>query len=196
MQTIKNEKVMMETQTKSESLISCTIYRKLFQIQQGLKVQKNKENKFLGFNYRSAEQILEAVKPLLNEQRCVLTSSDEIRNIGGSNYIFTTVILIDIENGESVTVTANAREDENAKGLCGSQMTGVSSSYSKKYALQNLFAIDTSKDADNPEIGENIFKAQIDACQTNSELLSVWNRMDDKQRAKLKQYFTQKKNSL
>lgn len=187
---------MEKTNEKQSSLTGCTIYRKLFNVQQGLKVQKSKENKFLGFNYRSAEQILEFVKPLLNENGCVLTSSDEIRNIGGSNYVFTTVTLVDIENGESVTVTANAREDESAKGLCGGQMTGVSSSYSKKYALQNLFAIDNNKDADDPEIGENIFKAQIDTCQTNSELLSVWNRMDEKQRAKLKQYFTNKKNSL
>ena len=172
------------------------IYNKLMNIQQSLKVNKNQKNKFSGFNFRSAEQILETVKPLLKKENCVLFSSDEIRNIGDSNYIFTTLKLIDCETGETVEVHSNAREDKMAKGLCSSQMTGVSSSYSKKYALQNLFAIDNSKDADNGEMSMNIFKAQIDMCGTIDELHAVWDNMDETQHVKLKKYVNDKKMEL
>ena len=173
-----------------------SIYTKLLNIQQSLKVNKNQKNNFSGYNFRSAEQILEVVKPLLKKENCVLFSSDEIRSVGDSNYIFTTLKLVDCETGETVEVHSNAREDKMAKGLCSSQMTGVSSSYSKKYALQNLFAIDNSKDADNGEMSMNIFKAQVDMCQSIPELESVWNNMDDSQKQQLKKYVKDKKLEL
>lgn len=172
------------------------IYSKLMRIQQNLKVQKNQKNNFSGYNFRSAEQILEAVKPLIKVENCVLFSSDEIKNIGDSNYIFTTLKLVDCETGDTIEVTSNAREDKMAKGLCSSQMTGVSSSYSKKYALQNMFAIDNSKDADNGEMLMNIFKAHVDMCGTVDELEGVWNNMEDPQKKQLSKYVMDKKKEL
>lgn len=173
-----------------------SVLKKLFQIQQGLKVQKNNRNSFGGYNFRNAEQILEALKPLLNETNCVLFSTDSINNIGDSNYITTTVKLVDIDSGEHIEVSSCAREDKVAKGMAASQMTGCSSSYSKKYALQNLFAIDNSKDADNEEISISIFKGKIDQCTSKNELMIIWNSMNETQKNTLKSYMTQKKNSL
>lgn len=172
------------------------IYKKLLSIQQSLKVTKSKENKFGGYQYRSAEQILEAVKPLLQEQGCVIFSSDEIRNVGESNYVITTVNFVDAETGDSLQVSATAREDIAAKGMSASQMSGSCSSYSKKYALQNLFAIDNNKDADDEGVSTNLMKAQIDSCKSPKELLNVWNNMTDSQRDALKTYFTQKKKTF
>lgn len=172
------------------------IYEKLFRLQQKLKVEKSKRNNFSGYNFRSAEQILETVKPLLNEEGCVLISSDEIKCVGEYNYIFTTIKLVDKEDGEFIEVKSNAREDKNAKGLCSSQMTGVSSSYSKKYALQNMFCIDNSRDADSDEIMISIFKSKIDECNTKNELMNIWRELNDQQQKALKEYFTNKKNML
>lgn len=172
------------------------IYEKLLRLQQSLKQEKSNFNSFGKYNYRSAEQILETLKPLLAKEKCVLLSSDEIRTVGSHNYIFTEMRLIDVESGDEISVTANAREDETAKGLCSSQMTGVSSSYAKKYALQNLFAIDNSKDTDDEQISENIFKGQIDNCHDNEELMQIWNNLTNDQQKKLKSYFTKRKNEL
>lgn len=172
------------------------IYEKLLRLQQSLKQEKSNFNSFGKYNYRSAEQILESVKPLLQKEKCVLLSSDEIMKVGEYNYIVSTLKLIDVESGDEISVTANAREDITAKGLCSSQMTGVSSSYAKKYALQNLFAIDNSKDADDEQISENIFKGQIDNCCSSEELKEVWNNLNTEQQKKLKSYFTKRKNEI
>lgn len=116
----------------------------LSEIQQKLKAPKNQFNSFGKYNYRSCEDILVAVKPLLDG--ATLTISDEIINVGDRYYVKATATLRYGE--ESETVTAFAREEENKKGMDASQITGSASSYARKYALNGLFLIDDTKDAD------------------------------------------------
>ncbi|EPM9472680.1 ERF family protein [Escherichia coli] len=120
------------------------LHKKLWTIQQTLNAPKSQRNNFGGYNYRSAEDILEAVKPLL--QNITLTVSDEIVLIGERYYVKATVTLSDGE--DAIAVTAYAREEENKKGMDASQLTGATSSYARKYALNGLFCIDDAKDAD------------------------------------------------
>lgn len=129
-----------------------SIHEKLMQIQQKLKAPKGQHNSFGNYNYRSAEDILEAVKPLLYEQECTLTLSDDIVVVGDRFYIKTTATLTDTEGkGDHIQVTALAREALQKKGMDDSQITGTASSYARKYALNGLFAIDDTKDADTDE---------------------------------------------
>jgi len=116
-------------------------------IQTRLNAPKNQMNKFGGYAYRSQEDILEAVKPLLKETETTLTFSDEIVLIGERYYVKATATLTN-SKGESVSNTAYAREEESKKGMDASQLTGATSSYSRKYCLNGLFAIDDCKDAD------------------------------------------------
>lgn len=111
---------------------------------------KNRKNTFGGYNYRSCEDILEAVKPLLKKYECNLLLSDEVVCIGNANYIKATVMLVNKE-GQSVQATGLAREETNKKGMDSPQMTGTASSYARKYALNGLFCIDDTKDADTNE---------------------------------------------
>lgn len=132
------------------------IYEKLLNIQNELKCNKNQFNKFGGYKYRSCEDILEAVKPICKKYKTVLVLSDTLVNIGERYYIQATTRLTDIEaNKESedtcISNTAYAREEENKKGMDGSQITGTASSYARKYALNGLFNIDDTKDADTDE---------------------------------------------
>lgn len=123
--------------------------KELIEIQKKLKAPKGQYNSFGKYKYRSAEDILEAVKPLCHENNCTLTLSDTLENIGDRYYIKATVA---ITNGtETVSVSAYAREDETKKGMDGSQITGTASSYARKYALNGLFCIDDTKDADIDE---------------------------------------------
>lgn len=124
------------------------IYEKLAIIQQELKAPKDQYNSFGKYSYRSCEDILEAVKPLLNKTKTVLIMSDRIAEVGARTYIAATVKLIDTESSDSVENTAFAREDEDKKGFDAMQLTGATSSYARKYALNGLFAIDDNKDAD------------------------------------------------
>ncbi len=124
------------------------VYKKLLEIQTRLKAPKGQENTFGHYNYRSCEDILEAVKPLLKEQSCALVICDGIEHIGERYYICAEASLIDTETGDKVSNKAYAREEETKKGMDGSQITGTSSSYARKYALNGLFAIDDAKDAD------------------------------------------------
>ncbi len=121
------------------------IYKKLSEIQQKLKAPKGQYNSFGKYAYRSCEDILEAVKPLLGE--LTLTITDDIVLIGTRYYI---KAIATVSNGEeSVSVSAMAREDESRKGMDSSQLTGSTSSYARKYALNGLFCIDDQKDSDN-----------------------------------------------
>lgn len=118
----------------------------LIKIQKELKAPKNQRNTFANFNYRSCEDILEAVKPLCAKYECLLTINDEIVEVGGRVYVKATAR---IQKGtESYCTTAYAREPENKKGMDESQITGAASSYARKYALNGLFCIDDTKDAD------------------------------------------------
>lgn len=120
------------------------LHKKLWTIQQTLNAPKNQRNNFGGYSYRSAEDILEAVKPLL--QNVTLTLNDEIVLIGDRYYVKATATLSDGE--DAIAVTAYAREEENKRGMDASQLTGATSSYARKYALNGLFCIDDAKDAD------------------------------------------------
>ena len=131
------------------------IYEKLLNIQQELKAPKNQYNDFGKYNYRSAEDILEVAKPLCYKHKALLYLSDRMINVGNRNYVETTATLIDVEKTEDrITVTASAREEETKKGMDGSQITGASSSYARKYALNGLFDIDDTKDSDATNRGE------------------------------------------
>ena len=124
------------------------IYKKLMGIQTKLKAPKSQRNSFGNYNYRSCEDILEAVKPLLDEFKVALTIKDEIILIGERYYIKATATLIDIDTGDTTETSAYARESAEKRGMDASQVTGSTSSYARKYALNGLFAIDDNKDAD------------------------------------------------
>jgi hypothetical protein len=124
------------------------VYSKLMIIQSSLDCPKNQRNDFGKYNYRSCEDIVEAVKPLLKEHGCILTLSDEMKEVGGRVYVEATANITCTDTGHSVTVSASAREAESQKGMADSQLTGATSSYARKYALNGLFAIDDTKDAD------------------------------------------------
>lgn len=125
---------------------------KLMNIQQELKAPKGQYNSFGKYSYRSCEDILEAVKPLLKKEKVVLTISDELQYIGNRYYIKATATLIDTESEATISNSAYAREEETKKGMDGSQITGASSSYARKYALNGLFGIDDNKDSDTTNI--------------------------------------------
>lgn len=127
--------------------------RRLIEIQQKLKAPKNQRNNFGNYNYRNAEDILEAVKPLLKEQELALILNDEIINIENRFYVKSTVTIFDTDGKPVASSSALAREEECKKGMDGSQVTGASSSYARKYALNGLFAIDDTKDSDFTNTG-------------------------------------------
>lgn len=124
------------------------IYEKLFKVQQALVAPKDQYNNFGKYKYRSCEGILEALKPIMAENKLTVILSDSVKEIGGRVYVEATATAVDVETGESTSVTAYAREEESKKGMDGSQVTGASSSYARKYALNGLFAIDDNKDSD------------------------------------------------
>ena len=123
-------------------------------IQSELKAPKSQFNKFGGYKYRKAEDILEAVKPLLAKQKCTLIITDDVVLIGNRIYVKATATIKN-EKGECETTTGWAREEETKKGMDGSQITGASSSYARKYALNGLFAIDDNADSDTTNDGQH-----------------------------------------
>lgn len=127
--------------------MSTSAYAKLLAVQAELKAPKGQYNGFGKYKYRSCEDILEAVKPLLKKVGLVLTLTDDIVNIGTRFYVKATATVTDIQDGAQVSVNAFAREEDSKKGMDGSQVTGASSSYARKYALNGLFDIDDTKDS-------------------------------------------------
>ena len=125
------------------------IQEKLMNIQYELKCNKSQYNSFGRYAYRSSEDILEAVKPLLYKYKATLVVNDDIVLIGDRFYVKATSKITDIETGECVESTAFAREDESQKGMSSAQVTGSVSSYARKYSMNALFAIDDNKDADS-----------------------------------------------
>lgn len=137
--------------------------KQLQQIQQQLKAPKGQYNTFGKYKYRSCEDILESVKPILAAADCTLTLSDEIICLGERFYIKATATLTN-SSGEAVSTTAFAREEETKKGMDASQITGTASSYARKYALNGLFCIDDTKDADALNTSESYTaKAKVPA---------------------------------
>lgn len=125
------------------------VYEKLANVQSTLKAPKGQYNSFGKYKYRSCEDIVESVKPLLKQNGLLLTISDEIVLIGDRFYVKATAEIMDVADGGVVSVSAYAREEESKKGMDGSQVTGASSSYARKYALNGIFAIDDTKDSDS-----------------------------------------------
>lgn len=126
--------------------------KELITIQSELKAPKTQVNNFGGYKYRKAEDILEAVKPLLAKQKCTLIITDDIVMVGNRIYVKATATLKN-EKGEVEEATGWAREEESKKGMDASQITGASSSYARKYALNGLFAIDDNADYDTTNNG-------------------------------------------
>jgi hypothetical protein len=153
----------------------------LMKIQCDLKVRKGRDNDFAKYKYRNLDDINQAVKPLLEENQCSLILSDEVIEVGGRVYIKATATIINKE-GNSVSVSANAREPLLQKGLSDGQLSGATSSYARKYALGGLFAIDDSEDFDTmdnrdsgtyEELVENIKVLLADG--NDKGLVNLWS---------------------
>lgn len=152
--------------------------KELIRIQNKLKAPKSQYNNFGKYHYRSCEDILEAVKPLLKEEECYITIRDSIKLVGERYYLKAIVTIVN-KDGASVSVSAYARESLTKKGMDDAQITGSASSYARKYALNGLFAIDDSRDIDsiennNPEqpprekLSNERFAKAIEALKNNA----------------------------
>jgi hypothetical protein len=165
---------------------------KLVKIQAELKAPKNQMNAFGKYKYRSAEDIIEAVKPILFKNNCALLISDEIVQVADRVYVKATAMLIDENNEElPIQVYGWAREEEVKKGMDAAQITGSASSYARKYALNGLFAIDDTKDADSTnehkdEVGEEKRMKLITLLEN-----TIWDEtLKSKQAIKISAYTT------
>ena len=158
------------------------IYEKLLAIQQELKCNKSQYNSCGKYNYRSLEDIMEAVKPLCAKFGAVLFMKDDIEYIEGRHYVKATATLVNTEKPEErIEVSANARESEDKKGMDSSQVTGATSSYARKYTLNGLFDIDDTKDADtdgykmqqekpDPKVDQKIINVIVESAARYSEI--------------------------
>ncbi len=153
--------------------------KELVKIQSELKAPKGQFNKFGGYKYRSAEDILEAVKPLLAANECTLTLTDEVVQVGERYYIKAIATVTNAE-GQSVTVSAFAREEDSKKGMDGAQITGSASSYARKYAMNGLFCIDDTKDPDATNTHGKDAKPSV----TYEEVMALAERVTDKEEAR------------
>lgn len=154
--------------------------KKLMNIQSELKAPKGQYNSFGKYKYRSCEDILEAVKPVLAKHGCTLTISDSIMLIGDRFYVKATAMLGDTDSDKSISVSAYARESQDKKGMDASQVTGATSSYARKYALNGLFCIDDTKDAETDE-----HQQQKPAALTKDELIDKVVALCDAKRIKV-----------
>lgn len=148
--------------------------KELLEVQSALKAPKGQYNTFGKYKYRSAEDILEAVKPLLQEKQCTLILSDEVLQIGNRIYVKATATF-STSQGAQVVTTAYAREEEVKKGMDGSQITGTASSYARKYAMNGLFLIDDAKDADTDEYQKQINAKKQSLGYTEEEMKEALN---------------------
>ena len=189
-----------------------TLLQHLAQIQSELKAPKGQRNTFGMYNYRSCEDILEAVKPLLTERGLVLLITDDIVQIGERYYVRATATIYDAE-GSFISNSALAREEAVKKCMDASQITGATSSYARKYALNGLFAIDDTKDADATNKGQDEpkpakataqpaftdeIKGTLAKAQTVQELVETFGRLPQALRdsAEVKSYCAQLKSNL
>ena len=158
-----------------------TIYEKLSTIQVKLNAPKKQYNSYGGYNYRSCEDILEGLKPHLEETKTAVTVNDEVVLIGERYYIKATATLHDCESDKSVSNTAYAREELTKKGMDASQITGSTSSYARKYALNGLFCIDDVKDADTRD---NRQKEAVEQAKAETEVQNIENSIIDDLKAR------------
>lgn len=155
------------------------IFAALMAVQAELKAPKGQHNSFGKYDYRSAEDIIEAVKPLLKENGLFLNMSDEVVLVGDRYYIKATVKVVDVVTGESVQTSALARESAQKKGMDESQVTGTASSYARKYALNGLFAIDDNRDADTDEYARQTSQSAAGARSQRNAYPSKGSANDD-----------------
>lgn len=158
------------------------IYEKLLNAQSKLKVPKSNFNSFGKYKYRSCEDILEAVKPIMQEEKMLLTLADEVVLIGERYYVKATATVT--FDKESLSVSAYAREEEEKKGQDASQITGTASSYARKYALNGLFNIDDTKDADTDEYQKQTNKTEITkkvSLATESQIKIIKEKLSEEQ---------------
>lgn len=155
------------------------IFAALMAVQAELKAPKNQHNSFGKYDYRSAEDIIEAVKPLLKENGLFLNMSDDIVLIGDRYYVKATVKVVDVVTGESVQTSALAREAAQKKDMDESQVTGTASSYARKYALNGLFAIDDNRDADTDEYARQTSQSAAGARSQRNAYPSKGSANDD-----------------
>lgn len=155
--------------------------KELIAIQSDLKAPKSEYNSFGNYHYRTAEDILEALKPLLRVYDCTLTLTDEIILVGARYYVKATASIINSE-GMCKEACSFAREEENKKGMDSSQITGSASSYARKYALNGLFLIDDTKDADSdkPKTTSTTKKPVFSIEEVESELLKFTTKQQIK----------------
>lgn len=130
---------------------SMSLNEKLMHIQTELHAPKNLYNSFGKYNYRNAEGIQEALKPLLKKYEVSVVLADEIVEVGGRVYVKASAIIVDCKTNEQAAVCAYAREADTKKGMDDAQVTGATSSYARKYALNGLFLLDDTKDVDTDE---------------------------------------------
>ena len=178
-----------------------TIKQKLLAIQVELKAPKNQRNKFGNYNYRNAEDILEALKPLMYRYKCLIVISDDIALIGDRYYVNPTITLYDTESDEFIQTTSFAREEESKKGMDGSQITGAASSYARKYGLNGMFDIDDTKDSDStnthdkeepkPETVRDL-KKDWDACEKLIDAGKLWDSLNESEK---KVYYNHKESA-
>lgn len=159
-----------------------SVYEKLMQVQSELKAPKNQYNSFGKYNYRSCEDILEGVKPLLKKVKATLTISDEIVQVADRIYVKAIATFTDIEEGSTITNSAYAREATDKKGMDESQVTGATSSYARKYCLNGLLCIDDTKDADTDE-NKNEKTARAEKAKKEEKTTKV--KQDSPEEAKL-----------
>ena len=194
---------------------------KLLKIQLELKAPKNLYNKFGEFKYRSAEIILETVKPICEKYKCLLILSDEMVNLGDRFYVKSTATLKDVEKDQCEFATAFAREDPEIKKMHQSQITGSTSSYARKYALGALFLIDDGKDSDSlnrydkeekrtgtkykdsvcakeQTINKDDLKVMLQDCREVDEVIGIWWLMTKEQQdnKELKEWFSLRKSQI
>ena len=151
------------------------IYKKLSRIQCELVATKGQYNNFGKYSYRSCEDILEAVKPLLDKYDVAIVIKDDIALVGDRFYVKATATLIDSDTGETVEASAFARESADKKGMDSSQVTGATSSYARKYALNGLFAIDDNKDADATNThGKETIKVNMTPALSEAQLKRLY----------------------
>ncbi len=168
----------------------------LAEIQALVKAPKGQYNSYGKYKYRSAEDIVEAVKVVINPLGYYLVITDEVVLLGNRFYIKATATLSDGTN--TYTVSAFAREEESKKGMDGAQITGASSSYARKYALNGLFAIDDTKDADATNNHSDEWAESIQGCKTQSELVELYQQNKDQVESdpRLKKLFAEQKTKV
>ncbi len=170
---------MDELKKEAQIEIPANIYEKLSRIQCELRAPKNQFNNYGNYKYRSCEDVLEAVKPICQKYRTTLIISDSIKYTEGRFYVMATVELRDWDSDYKITNTAYAREADSKKGMDTSQVTGSTSTYARKYALNGLFCIDDTKDTDTNHYEEEARNRQKEQQKKDDELAKEWKEWSD-----------------